>query len=70
MIGVDKAQALGLGLDIVRRIKAAVSALMMQADFSQARSCGAQNCALAACRPRELDQERPLDARAPKNRRY
>jgi hypothetical protein len=38
MIGLDKAQALGLGLDAVRKIKAAVSALMMQADFSQARS--------------------------------
>jgi hypothetical protein len=68
MIGIDKAQS--LGLDVIRRIKAAVSALMMQADFSQARLYGAQNRALAACRPRELDQERLLDARAPKSRRY
>jgi len=34
VIGLDKAQGLRLGLDVVRRIKAAVSTLMMQADFS------------------------------------
>jgi hypothetical protein len=35
MIGVGKAQASGLRLDALSKIKAAVSALMMQADFSQ-----------------------------------
>ena len=33
-IGFDEAQAVSLGLDAVCRVKAAVSALLMQADFS------------------------------------
>jgi hypothetical protein len=33
VIGFDEAQALSLGLDAVPRAKAAVSALLMQADF-------------------------------------
>jgi hypothetical protein len=41
MIGLDKAQASALGLDVVRRIEAAVFALPMQADFS--RPTGAHN---------------------------
>jgi hypothetical protein len=63
--GLDRAQAQSLGVDAAPWRKAAVFALLMQADFSPPdRGAKPPPAPCLPTRSRELDQERLVDARA------